>query len=152
MSYQIMLQQVLENFTNVGVGLIIFILAYLSNIAFSLYYNVKILGEPFDYHKLINSGLKVLSFCVGVASLVMVVTALPLFAEFVGFAIPEEYVEVFSTIAIISVPLFSACKYSLEAFNKMRVILSKENIEIPDLKKDKNINEAINNNNVEAYD
>lgn len=152
MSYQIMFQQIGENFTSVGIGLIIFVLAYLSNIAFSLYYNVKILGEPFDYRKLIDSGLKALAFCIGVALLVIVITALPLFAEFVGFTLPKEYVEVFSTFAIISVPLFSACKYSFESFNKMKSILTKEDAKVPVPEKEKDFDNTVNLNDLEDYE
>ena len=126
-----MLNQVLENLSHVGIGLIIFILAYVSNMSFSLYYNIKVLGERFDYHKLINSGLKLISFCIGVACLTTVITALPLFADFVGYTIPEEYTEVFSAVVIIAVPLYSSCKYAFEAFGKMKSILTKEGIKIP---------------------
>lgn len=126
-----MLNQVLENLSHVGIGLAIFILAYVSNMSFSLYYNIKILGESFDYNKLINSGLKIISFCVGVACLTTVITALPLFADFVGYEIPVEYTDVFSAVVIIAIPLYSSCKYAFEAFGKMKNILTKEGIEIP---------------------
>lgn len=126
-----MLNQVLNNLSHVGIGLVIFILAYVSNMSFSLYYNIKVLGEAFDYHKLINSGLKLVSFCIGVACLTTVITALPLFADFVGYAIPEEYTDVFSAVVIIAVPLYSSCKYAFEAFGKMKSILTKEGINIP---------------------
>ena len=126
-----MLNQVLNNLSHVGIGLVIFILAYVSNMSFSLYYNIKMLGEAFDYHKLINSGLKLVSFCIGVACLTTVITALPLFADFVGYAIPEEYTDVFSAVVIIAVPLYSSCKYAFEAFGKMKSILTKEGIKIP---------------------
>ena len=132
-----MLNQVLENLSHVGIGLVIFILAYVSNMSFSLYYNIKILGESFDYHKLINSGLKLISFCIGVACLTTVITALPLFADFVGYTIPEEYTDVFSAVVIIAVPLYSSCKYAFEAFGKMKSILTKEGIEKPKNKKSK---------------
>ena len=128
---QAMFLDVLMNLTHVGIGLLIFVMSYVSNMSFSLYYNIKMLGQTFDYNKLINSGLKLLSFCIGVACLTSVITALPLFADFVGFEIPPEYVEVFSSVVIIAVPLYSSCKYAFEAFNKMKSILTKEGIEIP---------------------
>lgn len=127
-----MLSEILSNLSHVGIGLLIFVMSYVSNMSFSLYYNIKMLGQTFDYNKLINSGLKLLSFCVGVACLTSVVTALPLFADFVGFEIPAEYVEVFSAVVIIAVPLYSSCKYAFEAFTKMKNILAKEGIVIPD--------------------
>ena len=127
-----MFLEILTNLSHVGIGLLIFVLSYVSNMAFSLYYNIKMLGQTFDYNKLINSGLKLLSFCIGVACLTSVITALPLFADFVGFEIPVEYVDVFSSIVIIAVPLYSSCKYAVEAFTKMKNILAKEGIVIPE--------------------
>lgn len=127
-----MFSEILTNLSHVGIGLLIFVMSYISNMSFSLYYNIKMLGQTFDYNKLINSGLKLLSFCVGVACLTSVITALPLFADFVGFEIPAEYVEVFSAVVIIAVPLYSSCKYAFEAFSKMKNILAKEGIVIPD--------------------
>ena len=127
-----MFLEILTNLSHVGIGLLIFVLSYVSNMSFSLYYNIKMLGQTFDYNKLINSGLKLLSFCIGVACLTSVITALPLFADFVGFEIPVEYVDVFSAIVIIAVPLYSSCKYAFEAFTKMKNILEKEGIVIPE--------------------
>lgn len=143
-----MFLEILANLSHVGIGLLIFVMAYVSNMAFSLYYNIKMLGQSFDYGKLINSGLKLLSFCVGVACLTSVITALPLFADFVGFEIPVEYVDVFSSIVIIAVPLYSSCQYAVEAFTKMKNILAKEGIVIPEPTSEneseaKNINEEI---------
>ena len=38
-----LLQVVLTNLTDVGLGVLLFIMAYVSNMALSLYYNVKII-------------------------------------------------------------------------------------------------------------
>ena len=53
-----MLETILHNLTNIGWAMLIFLCAYLSNVSFSLYYNIKILLEPFSKEKLINSGLR----------------------------------------------------------------------------------------------
>ena len=60
-----MLNAVLNNLINIGWAMLIFLCAYLSNVAFSLYYNIKVLLQPFDRQKMINSGLKVATFVVG---------------------------------------------------------------------------------------
>ena len=39
-----MLNAVLNNLINIGWAMLIFLCAYLSNVAFSLYYNIKING------------------------------------------------------------------------------------------------------------
>ena len=59
-----MLEAIMNNLINIGWAMLIFLAAYLSNVAFSLYYNIKILLQPFDREKAINSALKVAAFVV----------------------------------------------------------------------------------------
>ena len=56
-----MLNALIDNLVNIGWAMLIFLCAYLSNVSFSLYYNIKVLLEPFSKEKLINSGLKIWS-------------------------------------------------------------------------------------------
>ena len=51
-----MFNALLENLTNIGWAMLIFLCAYLANVAFSLWYNIKIRKEDFDREKLIASG------------------------------------------------------------------------------------------------
>ena len=74
-----MLNAVLNNLINIGWAMLIFLCAYLSNVAFSLYYNIK----------MINSGLKVATFVVGLTLLCVAITTLPIYADQLGWAIPE---------------------------------------------------------------
>ena len=48
-----MLESVLQNLINIGWAMLIFLAAYLANVAFSLWYHIKILHESFDKDKLI---------------------------------------------------------------------------------------------------
>ena len=118
-----MIPALISNLVNIGWAMLIFLAAYLSNVSFSLYYNIKILLEPFDKAKLIDSGLKVLAFVCGLTLLCTAITTLPLFADLVGWEIPAEYVDVFSDIVIISAVLMVSCKYIVEAFTKFKSIL-----------------------------
>ena len=102
----------LENLTNIGWAMLIFLCAYLANVAFSLWYNIKIRKEDFDREKLIASGLKILVFVVG------------LFANEVGWAIPDEYTDIFADLVIIGAVLLVSCKYIKEAFTKFVAILN----------------------------
>ena len=104
-----MLNAVLNNLINIGWAMLIFLCAYLSNVAFSLYYNIKVLLQPFDRQKMINSGLKVATFVVGLTLLCV--------------AIPEEYTEIFADLVIVGAVLMVSCKYIAEAFTKFRAIL-----------------------------
>lgn len=118
-----MLDTILRNLENAGWAMLIFLCAYVSNMAFGLYRNIKQLQQPFDKEKLINSGLKVASIVVGLVLLVVGITALPAFADYVGWKIPEEYSKVFSDLAVISVCLVVSCKYFAEAITKFTAIL-----------------------------
>lgn len=104
--------------------MLIFLAAYLANVAFSLWYNIKILHEAFDKDKLIASGLKILTFMVGLTLLCTAITTLPLFANQVGWAIPEEYSDLFADLIIIGAVLLVVCKYIKEAFTKFVAILN----------------------------
>lgn len=116
-------ETILENLINVGYGVALFIVAYLSNMLFSLWYNIKMLSQPFDYKRLLNSGLKILCFGGALALLSLVVCILPVFADTVGWSIPEEYIEVFANLAVIGMFLLASTKYIMEAWNKMKAIL-----------------------------
>lgn len=118
-----MLDAVLKNLIDIGWAMLIFLAAYLANVAFSLYYNIRILLQPFDKNKAINSALKVAAFVVGLTLLCVSITTLPLFAEQLGWAIPEEYTEIFADLVIVGAVLMVSCKYIAEAFTKFRAIL-----------------------------
>lgn len=118
-----MLTMILTNLTNIGWAMLIFLCAYLSNVAFSLYYNIKVLLQPFDRDKAINSALKVAAFVTGLTLLCLSITTLPLFADLVGWEIPAEYVDIFSDLVIIGAVLLVSCKYIAESFSKFKSIL-----------------------------
>ena len=50
-------------------SIIIFVLCYISNFSFSLFYNTKILSQKISKTKLKNMGLKLLSFVIGLTCL-----------------------------------------------------------------------------------
>ena len=106
-----MLDAVLKNLIDIGWAMLIFLAAYLANVAFSLYYNIRIMLQPFDKNKAINSALKVAAFVVGLTLLCVSITTLPLFAEQLGWAIPEEYTDIFADLVIVGAVLLVSCKY-----------------------------------------
>lgn len=118
-----MLDAILMNLINIGWAMLIFLAAYLSNVSFSLYYNIKILLQPFNKEKAINSALKVAAFLVGLTLLCIAITTLPLFADQIGWTIPEEYSDLFADLVILGAVLLVSCKYILEAFTKFKGIL-----------------------------
>lgn len=125
-----MLNAAIENLINIGWAMLIFLSAYLANVAFSLWYNIKIQRQSFDKSKLIASALKVLTFVVGLTLLCVAITTLPLFATQVGWTIPDEYTDIFADLVIIGAVLLVSCKYIKEAFEKFTAILNSAKIEI----------------------
>ena len=117
----------LDNLEVAGVGFAIFAMAYISNMSFSLYYNIKINQEVFSKEKLLNSVFKILAFAGGTIFLILATSLIVPWASNNGLAIPVEYSEVISTIATLGVCLSGALKYIMEAFNKMKKILIVKN-------------------------
>lgn len=118
-----MIEAILHNLTNISWAMLIFLCAYLSNVAFSMYYNIKILLEPFDKQKIVNSCLKIAVFVIGLTLLCLAITTLPLFASMIGWEIPAEYTDIFSDLVIVGAVLIVSCKYIVEAFTKFKAIL-----------------------------
>ena len=125
-----MYQTVIANLVTIGWAMLIFLAAYLANVTFSLWYNIKLQKEQFSREKLITGGLKVLTFVVGLTLLCIAVTTLPLFANEVGWAIPEEYSDLFADLVIIGAVLLVSCKYIKEAFTKFTAILNAVPVDI----------------------
>lgn len=92
--------------------------------------NLDYLRELAIKSKLMNSGLKIAAFICGLTLLCLAITTLPLFADMVGWAIPEEYAEIFSDLVIIAAVLMVSCKYIVEAFTKFKAILDFQKEEI----------------------
>lgn len=119
-----MFEIIIGNLIKIGYAMAIFLCAYLANVVFSLWYNIKINREPFSREKLATGGLKALTFIVGLTLLCIAITTLPIFATEVGWTIPEEYAELFADLIIVGAVLLVACKYIKEAFTKFVAILN----------------------------
>lgn len=113
----------IQNLTLVGCGMAIFLCAYLANMCFSLYHNISQLEMKWDWKKFWDGVIKAVDFLVGLTLLCAAITALPFFANKVGWVIPDEYAEVFADIAIIAVILTVSCKYCIKAFNTFKEII-----------------------------
>ena len=125
-----MYQNVIDNLLNIGWAMLIFLAAYLANVTFSLWYNIRLQKEQFSQEKLIASGIKILTFVIGLTLLCVAVTTLPLFANEVGWTIPAEYTDLFADLVIIGAVLLVSCKYIKEAFGKFTAILKAGPVEV----------------------
>lgn len=122
------MEQIIEllkaNLCNVAQAMLIFLCAYVANMCFSLYLNLKILNEPFDKNRILTSLIKAAVFIVGLTLLTSVITVLPIFAEMMGWEIPQEFTDIFSGMVIVFTFLYVSAKYTFEAVQKFMQILN----------------------------
>ena len=117
------INNILENLKLVSFGLVLFVVAYITNMLFSTYYNIQFLKEKFEINKLKESAIKILMFIFGTAFLCIGITTVPIFAEYAGLVLPREFIDAFQQLAIVSVFVVMACRYFIEAFAKFKIIL-----------------------------
>ena len=114
-----MLSIILENLKLVGIAMGLFVGSVAANTLLGLYNNIKILMQPFEKQRLIDTALKTGCLVVSITLMVLVVTVMPVFCDNVGFPIPEEYIDVFSNLTIIGAAVIPSCKYLKDAYNKL---------------------------------
>jgi len=122
-----MLSIIIENLELVGIAMGLFVGSVAANTLLGLYNNIKILMQPFDKQRLIDTGLKTGCLVVSIILMVLVVTVMPVFCNNVGFPIPDEYIDVFSNLTIIGAAVIPSCKYLKDAYDKLCNIFNNMN-------------------------
>lgn len=72
------------------ISIVIFVLCYISNFSFGLYYNTKILSQEISKTKLKNTVLKLISFIVGLTCLSIASYLFPIILEKLDLSIEIE--------------------------------------------------------------
>ena len=122
-----MLSIIIENLELVGIAMGLFVGSVAANTLLGLYSNIKILVQPFEKQRLIDTALKTGCLVASITLMVLVVTVMPVFCDNVGFPIPEEYIDVFSNLTIIGAAVIPSCKYLKDAYNKLCNIFNNMN-------------------------
>lgn len=122
-----MLSIILENLRLVGIAMGLFVGSVAANTLLGLYNNIKILMQPFEKQRLIDTALKTGCLVASITLMVLVVTVMPVFCDNVGFPIPEEYIDVFSNLTIIGAAVIPSCKYLKDAYDKLCNIFNNMN-------------------------
>lgn len=122
-----MLSIILENLKLVGIAMGLFVGSVAANTLLGLYNNIKILMQPFEKQRLIDTALKTGCLVASIILMVLVVTVMPVFCDNVGFPIPEEYIDVFSNLTIIGAAVIPSCKYLKDAYDKLCNIFNNMN-------------------------
>ena len=114
---------VVGNLEKVGIGVVLFLGAYLSNICLGAWRNVKIEGYDFDWKLIGQSLIKFAVLGVGIGLLSVVVSTLPIYMAYVGVDIADDTMQVLDSIVIITAFVLATAKYVKDAYEKLKDIL-----------------------------
>ena len=116
-------QIVIENLEKVGIGALLFLGAYMSNICLGAWRSVKIEGYDFDWKLIGQSLAKFAVLGLGIGLLSIVVSILPVYMTYVGIVIEDETIAVLDSIVIITAFVVACAKYVKDAYSKLKEIL-----------------------------
>ena len=114
---------VIANLEKVGIGVLLFLGAYLSNICLGVWRNVKIEGYDFDWKLIAQSAVKFVVLGVGIGLMSIVVSILPMYMTYVGIVIEDETMAVLDSIVIITAFVMACGRYVKDAYSKLKEIL-----------------------------
>ena len=114
---------VIANLEKVGIGVLLFLGAYLSNICLGAWRSVKIEGYDFDWKLIAQSAVKFIVLGVGIGLMSIVVSILPEYMTYVGIVIEDETMNVLDSIVIITAFVMACGRYVKDAYSKLKEIL-----------------------------
>lgn len=117
------LNLILMNLEKVGIGVVIFLGAYIANMCLGMWKNVKIEGYDFDWKLIGQSVLKFVVLGVGIGVLSCVVSVIPAYATYVGITIEPSVLETIDALVIVGAFMAATIRYIADAINKVKVIL-----------------------------
>ena len=103
------------------ISIIIFVLCYISNFSFGLYYNTKVLYEKISKTKLKNTVLKLISFIIGLTCLSVASYLFPMILENLNLNIEIEITNKVIAGLFGSTSIF----YATQALGKLKDIILK---------------------------
>lgn len=114
---------ILTNLEKIGVGIGLFMGAYLANMGLGVWKNVKIDGSTFDWTLIKKSIVKFIVLILSIALLSIVVSVIPAYATYVGIEISQEVLETIDALVIIGAFLTATVRYVGDAVSKLKTIL-----------------------------
>lgn len=114
---------VLMNLEKVGIGILLFLGAYLSNMGLGMWKNIKIDGAAFDKKLIAQSAVKFVTLGGSIALLSIVVGLVPEYVSFIGLEIAPETLETIDSLVIIGAFLTATIRYIGDGISKLKNIL-----------------------------
>lgn len=118
-----MLDIILLNLEKVGIGVGLFLGAYIANMCLGAWKNVTIEGSDFDWKLIGQSILKFLVIGIGISLLSCVVSVLPAYVTYIGITIEQEVLDTIDSIVIIGAFLTATIRYIGDGISKLKNIL-----------------------------
>lgn len=115
---------IITNLEKVGIGVGLFLCAYLANIGLGAWNSVKIDGSAFEWRLIGQSVVKFIVLGISIALLSCAVSLIPLYASYIGLEIDPTTLETIDSIVIISSFLTATIKYAGDAVNKLKTLLT----------------------------
>lgn len=114
---------VVDNLEKVGFGVLLFLMAYISNIGLGVWKNVRIEGYDFDWRAIVQSVFKFVVLGLSITLLSMAVSVIPAYATYVGIEIGAETLETIDALVIVGAFLTATIRYVVDAVAKIKAIL-----------------------------
>lgn len=114
---------ILMNLEQVGIGALLFLVAYVSNILLGAWRNVNINGDNFNWSKIGQSALKFVVLGLGIGLLSTVVSVLPVFITYIGIEIAPETLASIDAIVIVGAFTTATLRYVVDCINKLKEVL-----------------------------
>ena len=115
---------IVVNLEKVGIGVGLFLGAYVANILLGAWKNVKIEGYEFDWKLIWQSLIKFLVLGIGVGILSIVVSIIPVYLTYIGIEIGEDTMQTIDSMVIIGAFATATIKYITDAIDKIKNILT----------------------------
>ena len=114
---------VLTNFEKIGIGVGIFLCAYVSNMGLGAWKNVKIDGSTFDWKLMGQSAAKFIVLGLSLSLLSMAISVLPAYVTYIGIEMEPETMNTIDSLVITSVFLSATIRYITDSISKVKTIL-----------------------------
>lgn len=114
---------ILTNLEKIGIGIGLFLGAYLANMGLGVWKNVKIEGSTFDWTLIKQSLIKFMVLILSIALLSIIVSVIPAYATYVGIEISSEVLEIIDALVIVGAFLTATLRYTQDAISKLKIIL-----------------------------
>ena len=111
------------NLEKVGLGIGLFLVAFLANTILGIWKSLSIDNMKFDWHKLLQGFIKFGALALGIGLLTISMSLLPLYVDYVGITLEHEILETIDILIIITAFLIASIRYIKDALSKLKAIL-----------------------------